>query len=85
VNTSRVAELVSIAVALGGCLLWVGATANEVESAKTRIEKVEQTPTDVAVLKTQMTVVQESVKEVKEAQRAQDQKLDAILQELRRR
>lgn len=81
-TTGRIAELVSIAVALGGCLVWVGSTAGEVKTTKERVNAIEAKaqalPTQVAVLQTQMTAVQET-------QRKQDEKLDKILEEVRRR
>lgn len=88
-TASRLAELVSIAVAFGGCFLWVGATANDVATNKTAIEQVKAeikaTPTDVAVLQTQVGALQTSVGEVKAEQSKQNDKLDKILEEVRRR
>ena len=81
-NVSRVAELVSIGVIFAGGFIWVGSVQADASSTKVRVDKVEAKadalPAQVAVLQTQMTAVQET-------QKKQDEKLDRILDEVRRR
>lgn len=85
-TTSRIAELVAIAVSIGGCLVWVGATANDVQSNKVEIarvkEKTEATPVNVAVLQTQVGALQTTVGEIKAEQGKQADKLDKILEKV---
>ena len=66
------ASIVGVTVAGG---VWVGAIGNEVENQKTKQEKMESLPADVAVLKEQTTGLKETLAEIK----AQQEKiLDAI-------
>lgn len=88
-TVGKIAELASIAAIMAGCFLWVGATANDVEATKEDVKQVKEeikaTPTDVAVLQTQVSSLQTAVGEVKAEQSRQDEKLDKILEEVRRR
>lgn len=86
---SRIAELVAISAALIGGGLWLGALQSRVQAADSQLtevaREVKSTPTQVAVLQTQMSAVQETVREMKEQQTKADEKLDRILNEVRRR
>ena len=86
---ARIGELLSIGAALIAGGLWLGSLDNRVQAGEAQLtevtKEVKATPTQVAVLQTQMSSVQETVREVKEEQAKQDDKLDRILEEVRRR
>lgn len=88
-TAGKIAELVSIGIAFGACLMWVGATANDLQTTKEEVKQVKvdikATPADVAVLQSQVTTMQGTIGEIKTEQAKQDDKLDRILEEVRRR
>lgn len=88
-TVSRVAELTSIVIAVVSLAFWTGSTANDVAANKAEIAEVKadskKTPTDVAVLQTQVGTLQSTVQDVKDKQKSQDEKLDKILEEVRKR
>lgn len=85
---ARIGELLTIAAALIGGGLWLGSLDNRVQAGEIQLaevaKEVKATPTQVAVLQTQMSTVQEAVKDVKDEQAKQDDKLDKILEEVRK-
>lgn len=87
-TTARIVELLTIATSLviGG--LWLGSLNSRVEAGETQLaevaREVKATPTQVAVLQTQMSNTQDTVREIKDRQVKQDEKLDKILDEVRR-
>jgi hypothetical protein len=80
-TTARIIEYFSVGAALVAGGLWLGSLNNRVQAGETQLStvaaEVKVTPTQVAVLQTQMTQVQET-------QKKQDEKLDKILEEVRR-
>jgi hypothetical protein len=83
---ARMGELITIAAALIGGGLWLGSLDSRVQAGEAQltevVKEVKTTPTQVAVLQTQMASVQETVKD---QQAKQGDKLDTILEEVRRR
>lgn len=88
-TTSRIAELVTMALGLGGCLFWVGATANDVAANKVEIAAIKadakSTPTQVAVLDARLSGMERNLQDLKGAQEKTDSKVDQVLTELRRK
>lgn len=86
---ARIGELLTIGTALIAGGLWLGSLDNRVQAGESQLSEVARevkaTPTQVAVLQTQMDAVQEAVKEVKSQQTKDAEKLDKILDEVRRR
>lgn len=90
---ARIGEWITVgtALVLGG--LWLGSLNTRVEAGEKQLAQVSEVaktaPTDVAVLKNQMSNVEHSVEEIKAAQKqALDEQRVAqqqILDELRRR
>lgn len=87
-TVSRVLELIGAGAILAGGFIWVGSINSDVQAHEKRIadvqEQVKKTPTDVAVLQTQVGQIQATIGEVKDKQAKQDEKLDKILEEVRK-
>lgn len=88
-TTSRIAELVAIGIAFAACFIWVGRVDADVSAAKADVAEVKaevkSTPTNVAVLETKVATLTTMMAEVKTEQAKQADKLDKILEEVRRR
>lgn len=93
VNAARVGEWIVVLSAMIGGGLWLGTLNTRVEAGETQLkdvaDTVKATPTQVAVLQTQMSGVERSIEELKQAQQKQAEEARAlqqqILQEVRRR
>lgn len=92
-TVARIVEYFSVGTALVVGGIWLGSLDNRVQAGEQQLTEVAQVartaPTDVAVLKNQMTNVERSVDELKVAQKQQADEQRAlqqqILDELRRR
>jgi hypothetical protein len=82
VTIPRVIEYLTVGTAILAGGLWLGSLDNRVQAGEVQLKEVsvdvKAAPTQIAVLQTQMTSVQDT-------QKKQDEKLDRILEEVRRR
>lgn len=79
---ARIGEWVVVITAILAGGLWLGSLNNRVQAGEQQLKQVSEeskkTPTEIAVLQSQMDTVQK-------VQQKQDEKLDKILEEVRRR